>query len=105
MKIQDTIKMMTSEDFKERFRAEYFQLVNRIEKFSITLDGYRKNTLKFIPKCTLKLLDGQMNTMIMYRTHLEESAKIEGISLEEVISNKTQTISPDPTNHKYMEDK
>ena len=93
MKLMDTIKMMNSEDFKERFRAEYFQLQNRIESFDKTLSDYRKDELKFDTKCTLKLMDGQMNAMIVYRTHLETVAKTEGISLEEVIK-ETKVIDP-----------
>ena len=85
MKLTDTIKMMNSEDFKERFRAEYFQLTNRIDGLENMLKGYRAGTLKFTPKCSIKLLDGQMRSMIIYRTHLEERAKIENISLEETI--------------------
>lgn len=85
MKLSDTIKMMNSDDYKERFRAEYFQLQNRISSFDKTLSDYRKNDLKFETKCTLKLMDGQMNAMIIYRTHLEAVAKVEGISLEEIV--------------------
>ena len=85
MNLIDTIDMMDSEDYKERFRAEYFQLENRINGLSSMLDKYRKGTLNFTPKSTLKMLDGQFNAMKMYKTHLEERAKLEGISLEEVI--------------------
>ena len=96
MKMTDTIKLMNSTDYKERFRGEYFRLVNRIESFSKMLDGYRHNSLKYTPKCTLKMLDGQMNSMIIYRTHLEESAKIEEISLEEVmVAAGTSTTGDD----------
>lgn len=98
MKLLDTVKMMNSEDFKERFRAEYFQLQNRIDGLSKMLVDYRAGTLKFTPKCTIKLLDGQLNCMIMYRTHLEERSKIEDISLDEVV---VQT----PPNPKVGEDK
>ena len=87
MKLTDTIKGMNSSDYQERFRAEYFQLQNRIESFDKTLDDYRKGKLKFETKCTLKMMDGQMNTMIMYKTHLEAVAKVEGISLEDVITD------------------
>lgn len=90
MKLQETIKMMNSEDYKEIFIAEYFQLVNRIEGLDKMLVDYRAGTLKFTPKCTIKMLDGQMNSMITYRTHLQERAKIEDISLEEVI----ETVKP-----------
>lgn len=85
MLLNDTIEMMVDADFKERFRAEYFQLVNRIDSLCKMLEGYRKDELKFTPKCSIKLLDGQMSSMMMYRTHLEVRAKIEGISLEEVV--------------------
>lgn len=89
MKLSDTTEMMGSQDFKERFRAEYFQLQNRIDGLSNMLVKYRKGTLTFTPKCTIKLLDGQLNTMIIYRTHLEERAKIEEINLEELIEKTT----------------
>ena len=54
------------------------------------LDKYRKGTLNFTPKCSIKLLDGQLSSMIIYKTHLEERAKIEDISLEEVESQQTK---------------
>lgn len=85
MKLSETVEMMNSVDFKERFRAEYFQLSNRIDGLSKMLVSYRAGTLKFTPKCSIKLLDGQLRSMITYRTHLEERAKIEDISLEEVV--------------------
>lgn len=98
MKLSDTVTMMNSSDFKERFRAEYFQLKNRIEGLDKMLDGYRKDTLNFTPKCTLKMLDGQFNAMKMYKTHLEERAKIECISLEEVVeTSKPESIETEET--------
>lgn len=99
MKLSDTVTMMNSDDYKERFRAEYFQLKNRIEGLDKMLDGYRKGTLNFEPKCTLKMLDGQIGAMKIYRTHLEERAKIEGISLEEVVgTTKVDSQKQDETN-------
>ena len=88
MKLADTVIMMNSTGFKERFRAEYFQLQNRIEGLDKMLDSYRKNTLTFTPKSSIKLLDGQMRAMIVYRTHLEERAKIEEIDLSEIVTVK-----------------
>jgi hypothetical protein len=76
---------MNSSDFKERFRAEYFQLQNRVNGLSAMLDKYRKGTLNFKPKCSIKILDGQLRGMLIYKTHLEERAKIEGVSLEEAV--------------------
>lgn len=83
MKLSETVEMMNSADYKERFRGEYFQLENRITGLSAMLDKYRKGTLNFTPKCTIKLLDGQLRSMLIYKTHLVERGKIEGISLEE----------------------
>ena len=95
MKLLDTVEMMNSEDFKEKFRAEYFQLINRIDDLGAMLIKYRKGTLESEPKCSLKLLDGQFSSMKMYATHLVERAKIEGISLEEIIiDNKAATTPP-----------
>ena len=84
MKLSETVEMMNSKDFNERFRAEYFQLQNRVNGLSSILDNYRKGTLDFTPKCNLKILDGQMRGMIIYKSHLEECAKLQGISLEEI---------------------
>jgi len=54
------------------------------------LDNYRKGQLSFAPKCNLKLLDGQFRSMIMYKTHLKERAKLESINLEEIIDPITE---------------
>ena len=103
MKLVDTVEMMSSKDYKERFRAEYFQLRNRIDGLGAMLIKYRKGTLTFEPKCTLKLLDGQFRAMIIYATHLSECAKIEGISLDEIILDLTK-VDPtkDPIIYKSM---
>lgn len=103
MELKDTVTMMNSADYKERFRAEYFQLANRIDGLSNMTEKYRKGTLTFTPKCTQKLLDAQLNSMIIYKTHLTERAKIEGISLDEVADIKEQTATP--INGKIVEGK
>ena len=74
---------MNSKDFEDRFKAEYFQLSNRIDGLSSMLKKYREGTLTFTPRCSLKLLDGQLKSMIVYKTHLKERAKIEDINLDE----------------------
>ena len=101
MESKETIVIMTSSDFKERFRAEYFQLKNRVEGLSNMLDKYRHNQLDFKPKCNIKLLDGQFNAMKSYMTHLTERARIEGIDLQEVIPINQPEIKHEITkNHK-----
>lgn len=81
MKLNETIEMMCSEDFKERFRAEYYQLKIRINGLSNMLDKYKKGELNFTPSCSYELLDMQRGYMLRYAMALEERAKVEGIDL------------------------
>ncbi len=76
-----TIPMMESADFKERFRAEYFQLKIRLEGLKGMLDKYKTETLTFKPKCSYDILNGQYKAMKLYMTYLEERAEIESIEL------------------------
>lgn len=41
MKLLDTVEMMNSSDFKERFRAEYYQLKIRKEGLANMLKKYK----------------------------------------------------------------
>ena len=75
----DTIPLMTSEDFKERFKAEYYQLKIRLNKLAQMLLKY--NELDFTPNCSFDLLNGQLKIMEVYMDYLEERAEIEGIEL------------------------
>ena len=59
MELSDTIEMMNSEDFKERFRAEYFQLKIRYQKLHDMIVKYEAGTLPFTPNCPLELLKHQ----------------------------------------------
>lgn len=89
MELKDTVKLMNSSDYQDRFKAEYFQLTNRIKGLSTMTDKYARGTLNFTPKCDLKLLDNQLRVMLDYRNHLIERAKIEGIDLNEYVEEST----------------
>lgn len=78
-----TAKPMFSADFRDRFRAEYFQLKIRKEKLDKMLEGYKAGTLPFRPKCSYELLKSQSETMGAYLKILEERARIEDVNLEE----------------------
>ena len=41
MKLNDTVAMMNSTDFKDRMRAEYHQLVNRADGLGNMLKNYK----------------------------------------------------------------
>ena len=81
MELKDTISLMQSADFKERFKAEYFQLKIRRSGLKNMLDKWKNGTLEFEPKCPFHLLQKQLLVMDEYLEVLEERAKIEDIKL------------------------
>lgn len=83
MELKDTIEMMVSVDYKDRFKAEYLQLKIRMTGLSNMLKKYKAGTLTFKPSCSYDLLNGQLKSMEMYAKYLEERAEIENIELRE----------------------
>ena len=81
MELKDTITEMTSEDYKERYKAEYHQLSIRREKLASMLDKWVDGKLEFNPKCSFTLLTAQISIMSAYLMILKERARIEGIEL------------------------
>lgn len=81
MKLTETVEMMNSADYKERFRAEYWQLKIRMDGLATMLDKYKAGTLNFTPSCSYDLLNGQLRVMTQYAMTLEERARIENINL------------------------
>lgn len=81
MILSDTIEMMNSTDYKERFRAEYNQLKIRMEGLGAMLKKYREGTLAFTPSCSYDLLNAQFKAMDLYASFLEDRAKVEDIEL------------------------
>ena len=81
MDLKNTIEMMMSEDFRERFKAEYFQLKNRIDGLTKMLEKYRDGSLPFKPKSDYNMLSNQLQAMQLYCSCLEERAEVEGIEL------------------------
>ncbi len=81
MELKDTIEMMNSADYKERFKAEYHQTRIRYEKLHKMVVKYEAGTLDFTPKYSLKLMKAQEKFMGLYLNCLEIRAEIEGIEL------------------------
>ena len=79
MELSDTIEAMVSEDYKNRFKAEYYQLDIRINKLCKIVDNYE--SLSFKPKCSRHLLNSQLVSMLTYKSYLLQRAKIEDIEL------------------------
>ena len=81
MELQDTIELMQSKDYKERFKAEYYQTKIRYEKLHKMVIKYKAGTLNFTPNCSLELFKRQATAMRDYLYCLEMRAEIEGIEL------------------------
>ena len=81
MDLKDTVNLMLSGNYMERFKAEYYQLNKRIAGLQGMLIKYRQGTLDFVPNCSYDLLHTQLVYMEVYRDILEERAKIENIDL------------------------
>ena len=82
MTLKDTAKLMVSDDYKDRFKAEYFQLKIRHDKLCAMLNKWDARTLEFAPTCPRNLYDGQMRAMRWYLCVLENRARLEGVNLE-----------------------
>jgi hypothetical protein len=81
MELKEIIELMQSDDYKDRFRAEYWQVHERYEKLIRMLSDYEAGELDYIPKTPIPLLRTQLNTMGTYSVLLYDMAKIEGIEL------------------------
>lgn len=83
MELKETIELMNSEDYKDRFKAEYLQAKIRYDKLDAMTVKYEAGTLDFTPDCTLELLKEQKKYMGNYIRCLKIRAEIEGIKLKE----------------------
>lgn len=79
--LSDTCEMMCSEDYKERFRAEYMQLVIRYNKLRIMLGDWDNGNLNFTPICPRSTYNMQVRVMTDYIAVLEARANMEGVDL------------------------
>lgn len=84
MILAETINGMVSEDYKERFIAEYQQLVIRYKGLKKMLDNWDKGELSFVPTCPRSTYNMQIKAMADYIAVLEARAAMEGIDLWKV---------------------
>lgn len=81
MELKDTIEMMVSEDYKERFKAEYCQVKIRYGKLKYMLERWDSGLLDFAPTCPRSIYDMQIHAMHDYIAILEARAVMEGVTL------------------------
>lgn len=81
MKLTDTVEMMQSADYKERFKAEYAQLVIRFKGLKAILEKWDSGTLEFVPTCPRSTYNMQIKAMADYIAVLEARAVMENVDL------------------------
>ena len=79
--LSQTVDMMTSSDYKKRFKAEYAQVCIRYKKLKNMLDKWDKNELTFTPTCPRSTYNMQIKAMTDYIAILEARAVMEHIIL------------------------
>lgn len=79
--LEDTIELMKSDDYKERFIAEYMQTKIRYNNLHKMLVQHDAGTLAFEPTSPILVLKNQKSFMGQYLNQLEIRAEIEGIVL------------------------
>lgn len=85
MELKETIELMCSEDYKERFVAEYHQVKIRYEKLKNFCNKIEVETMlgkeETKHDCPLGLLREQQEYMGLYLSVLEKRALIENVEL------------------------
>lgn len=81
MKLIDTVPLMNSEDYKDRFKAEYYQVYIRFVKLKAMIEKLDKDELDFEPTCPYSTYEMQIKAMRDYIAVLEARAVMENIDL------------------------
>ena len=64
--LEETIELMTSPDYKDRFKAEFEQLSFRINKLDAFLNKWDSGELKITPKSPREWFEKQRQAMADY---------------------------------------
>ena len=81
IELKDTVDMMLSEDYKERFKAEFYQLHIRYGKLNYMLYQWDNDKLVSPPPCPREFYGKMHDAMRAYLDVLLKMAEIEGIEL------------------------
>ena len=81
MEMKDTVNLMLSDNYKDRFKGEYWQTKIRYDRLHYMLVKYDAGKLEFEPTCPINILKEQAKYMGMYLYQLEVRAEIEEIKL------------------------
>lgn len=84
MELKDTIELMTSADWKDRFVAEYLQTKIRYEKLHKLIVRREAGKCEFNTPISLESWKAQASHMGQYLYELEKQAALHGIELPRV---------------------
>lgn len=80
--LRETVALMTSADYKERFAAEYYQLETRYLKLLAMCEKWDKGELNFTPTCDRNVYELQLLAMKHYLIVLIHRANTENVPIE-----------------------
>ena len=83
IEFEATTEMMLDDDYRQRFKAEYWQVKHRYDRLHDMVVKYEAGTLDFNPSCPIELLKEQKAAMGKYLYTLEVRAAIEKVALFE----------------------
>lgn len=87
LKLEDTVGLMCSDDYKDRLKGEYIQLCIRHHNLRCLLLKYSRGQLAFEPDTPSALLIAQEVAMGQYREILRQRLSIENVPVGEVIED------------------
>lgn len=88
MELKDTVKLMKSKEYIDRFKAEFYQLAKRHESLGKMLQKYKDGKLDFKPVCSYEILYQQYVFMGLYLDVLYLRAGLEQITLYSEVVDK-----------------
>ena len=78
--LKETVSLMTSDDYRDRFKAEYYQLEARYLKLHNMYENW--DNLTFKPTCPKCWYEKQLKAMLDYLTILITRSVSEDVKLE-----------------------
>lgn len=100
--LEQTIQLMLSSDYKDRFIAEYWQVRTRFDKLKEMCLKWDANKLDFVPTCSRDIYEKQLSYMFDYIAVLEERAKIEKVDLDVYRSDRLRSSEDEIRDTKLM---
>lgn len=82
MTLTQTVSKMLSDDYEDRFIAEYYQTKIRYNKLRHLITQIAAGTAEVTSKCPLHVLKAQLDDMDQYLADLEVRAEVEDIDLQ-----------------------